>query len=124
MAKLRNTSDMPTYAVLPMGSRRARICPRTGRGPIHDCPWRRDRSERRLGPNTDFANGPPRLWACGRVATIPEIRVPRRRWGIGVLLGSGILVSFLDRINLSIAAPQLQKALNIGPAGLGVLLSA
>ena len=51
-------------------------------------------------------------------------RIPRRRWGIGVLLGSGILVSFLDRINLSIAAPQLQKALDIGPAGLGVLLSA
>jgi MFS family permease len=43
---------------------------------------------------------------------------------MGVLLGSGILVSFLDRINLSIAAPQLQKALNIGPDGLGVLLSA
>jgi ACS family D-galactonate transporter-like MFS transporter len=43
---------------------------------------------------------------------------------MGVLLGSGILVSFLDRINLSIAGPQLQKALNIGPDGLGYLLSA
>jgi MFS transporter, ACS family, D-galactonate transporter len=43
---------------------------------------------------------------------------------MGVLLGSGILVSFLDRINLSIAGPQLQKSLNIGPDGLGYLLSA
>lgn len=43
---------------------------------------------------------------------------------MGVLLGSGILVSFLDRINLSIAGPQLEKALNIGPDGLGFLLSA
>ena len=41
-----------------------------------------------------------------------------------MLLGSGILVSFLDRINLSIAGPQLEKALNIGPDGLGFLLSA
>jgi ACS family D-galactonate transporter-like MFS transporter len=58
------------------------------------------------------------------VPTPPATRIPRRRWGIGVLLGSGVLVSFLDRINLSVAAPQLQKALNIGPDRLGVLLSA
>jgi MFS transporter, ACS family, D-galactonate transporter len=43
---------------------------------------------------------------------------------MGFLLGSGILVSFLDRINLSIAAPQLQKELHIGADDLGVLLSA
>jgi MFS transporter, ACS family, D-galactonate transporter len=43
---------------------------------------------------------------------------------MGVLLGSGILVSFLDRINLSIAGPQLEKALDIGPDGLGYLLGA
>ncbi len=50
--------------------------------------------------------------------------IPRRRWGIGVLLGSGILVSFLDRINLSVAGPQLQKELRLGPAELGFLFSA
>jgi len=54
----------------------------------------------------------------------PEHPIPRRRWGIGVLLGSGILVSFLDRINLSVAAPQLQKVFDLGPAEIGVLLSA
>jgi MFS family permease len=47
-----------------------------------------------------------------------------RRWGIGFLLGSGVLVSFLDRINLSVAAPQLQKELGLGPVELGVLFSA
>jgi ACS family D-galactonate transporter-like MFS transporter len=46
--------------------------------------------------------------------------VPRHRWWIGVLLGSGILVNYFDRINLSIAAPQLQHefALNAGEMGL------
>ncbi len=53
-----------------------------------------------------------------------ETPVPRRRWGIGLLLGSGILVSFLDRINLSVAAPQLQRVFDLGPADLGFLLSA
>ena len=59
-----------------------------------------------------------------RMPTVSEQPIPRRRWGMGVLLGSGILVSFLDRINLSVAAPQLQKALGIGPAELGLLFSA
>jgi MFS family permease len=42
---------------------------------------------------------------------------------MGILLGSGILISFLDRINLSVAAPQLQKALDLGPAELGLLFT-
>jgi MFS family permease len=40
---------------------------------------------------------------------------------MGLLLGSGILVSFLDRINLSVAAPQLQREFNLGPQDLGIL---
>jgi MFS family permease len=54
----------------------------------------------------------------------PDKPIPRRRWGIGILLGSGVLVSFLDRINLSVAAPQLQKALDLGPRELGYLFAA
>ena len=49
---------------------------------------------------------------------------PRRRWGIGVLLGSGILVNYFDRINLSIAAPSLQHAFALTPVQLGWLFSA
>jgi MFS family permease len=41
-----------------------------------------------------------------------------------VLLGSGVLVSFLDRINLSVAAPQLQQDFGLGPVELGFLFSA
>jgi MFS family permease len=54
----------------------------------------------------------------------PTDPIPRRRWAIGALLGSGILISFLDRINLSVAGPQLQHDLGLTPSQLGVLFSA
>jgi MFS transporter, ACS family, D-galactonate transporter len=56
--------------------------------------------------------------------TVPDHPVPQRRWGVAVLLGGGVLVSFLDRINLSVAAPQLQRELHLDPAELGYLFSA
>jgi hypothetical protein len=31
--------------------------------------------------------------------------IPRRRWGIGALLGAGVLINYIDRIGLSVAAP-------------------
>lgn len=43
---------------------------------------------------------------------------------MSVVLGSGIFVSFLDRINLSVAAPQLQRVFDLGPANLGFLFAA
>ncbi len=46
------------------------------------------------------------------------------RWGIGVLLGIGILINYFDRINLSIAAPALSKEFSLGPAQLGLLFGA
>ncbi len=54
----------------------------------------------------------------------PEIAVPRHRWWIGILLGSGILVNYFDRINLSIAGPELQKTFGLTPTELGWLFSA
>lgn len=53
----------------------------------------------------------------------PSAQVPRRRWAVGVLLGSGVLVSFLDRVSLSAAAPQLTRELELDPAQLGILFS-
>ena len=46
-------------------------------------------------------------------------RIPGRRWIIGVLLGAGVLVNYIDRINLAVAAPQLQKEFNLSPEELG-----
>lgn len=50
--------------------------------------------------------------------------VPKRRWGIGVLLGVGVLINYFDRINLSVAAPQLKEAFNLSPTEMGLLFSA
>ncbi len=52
------------------------------------------------------------------------LKIGNRRWGIGVLLAVGVLVNYLDRISISVAAPQLQKELNLSSEQIGVLLSA
>lgn len=51
-------------------------------------------------------------------------RVPHRRWTIGVLLGAGVLVNYIDRISLSVAAPQLQREFDLSPEAVGFLFSA
>ena len=51
-------------------------------------------------------------------------KVGRRRWTIGVLLGVGILINYFDRVNISVAAPQLQQEFHLTPTDLGLLFSA
>jgi len=51
-------------------------------------------------------------------------RVPRRRWGIAVLLGFGILVSYFDRVNLSVSKDALYGAFGISAVTFGFLSSA
>jgi ACS family D-galactonate transporter-like MFS transporter len=51
-------------------------------------------------------------------------RIPRRRWGIGALLGMGVLINYIDRIGLSVAAPQIKEMFNLTPVELGLLFSA
>jgi ACS family D-galactonate transporter-like MFS transporter len=50
--------------------------------------------------------------------------VPRRRWGIGALLGVGVLINYIDRIGLSVAAPQIKDIFQLTPVELGLLFSA
>lgn len=56
-----------------------------------------------------------------KVASSP--RVPRLRWSIGVLLGVGVLINYFDRINLSVAAPQLKHDFGLTDGELGWLFS-
>jgi len=49
--------------------------------------------------------------------------IGQRRWGIGLLLGAGVLVNYFDRINLSVAAPQLTSEFGLTPTDLGLLFS-
>ena len=51
-------------------------------------------------------------------------KVPNRRWRIGGLLGIGVLVNYLDRLSLSVAAPQISHDLNLSPEQVGIFLSA
>jgi MFS family permease len=39
-------------------------------------------------------------------------------------LGAGVLVNYIDRISLSVAAPQFQHEFNLSPQAIGLLLSA
>jgi len=50
--------------------------------------------------------------------------IPRRRWGIALLLGVGVLVNYFDRVNVSVAQHQLHEAFGISTFTFGFLLSA
>src|SRR4051812_47347874 len=62
-----------------------------------------------------------RTGAGDRMTTIA---IPRLRWKIGALLGTGVLINYFDRISLSVAGPQLQKTLGLSATKLGLLFSA
>ena len=49
--------------------------------------------------------------------------IPHRRWWIGLLLGSGILVNYFDRITLSVAAPELQREFALDATQMGLIFS-
>src|SRR5271168_719811 len=51
-------------------------------------------------------------------------RVPRRRWRIAFLLALGVLVSFFDRINLSVSREALNISFGMSLIAFGYLSSA
>jgi len=55
---------------------------------------------------------------------VSTVMIPKRRWGIGVLLGAGVLVNYIDRLNLSVAMPQLQDEFHLDVVDIGWLLGA
>src|SRR5262245_53354939 len=60
------------------------------------------------------------------MATVPtRVRkgLTKAEWGLLVLLLISIFINYADRGNLSIAAPILEKELNLTPSSLGFLLS-
>ncbi len=54
----------------------------------------------------------------------PLLKIPRRRWGIALLLGFGVLVNYFDRVNLSVSRDALQDAFGISVVMFGYLSSA
>src|ERR1700751_2772370 len=96
--------------------------------------YRRQTGRHRAGPRAP-ARGPPPSSQPPRASRHDErvrrpmtaipaaIRIPRVRWGIGVLLGAGVLINYFDRINLSVGAPQLQQEFGLTDGELGWLFS-
>jgi ACS family D-galactonate transporter-like MFS transporter len=58
------------------------------------------------------------------MATTINKGVGKRRWTIGALLGAGVLINYIDRIGLSVAAPQIKDMFHLTPVELGLLFSA
>ena len=54
----------------------------------------------------------------------PPLKIPRRRWGIALLLGFGVLVNYFDRVNLSVSRDALQDAFGMSAVMFGYLSSA
>lgn len=53
-----------------------------------------------------------------------RLEIPRRRWGIALLLGLGVLVNYFDRVNLSVSRDALQDAFGMSAVMFGYLSSA
>jgi MFS transporter, ACS family, D-galactonate transporter len=53
-----------------------------------------------------------------------SLPIPRRRWGIALLLGIGVLVNYLDRVNLSVARDALHSDFGISAVAFGYISSA
>jgi len=51
-------------------------------------------------------------------------KVPRRRWGIALLLGFGVLVNYFDRVNLSVSRDALEASFGMSAVMFGYLSSA
>ena len=58
------------------------------------------------------------------IGTSQRRYIPRRRWGIALLLGFGVLVNYFDRVNLSVSQDALHNAFGISTVMFGYLLSA
>jgi ACS family D-galactonate transporter-like MFS transporter len=52
------------------------------------------------------------------------VAVPRRRWAIALLLSLGVLVNYLDRVNISVSGDALRDSFGISTVMFGYLLGA
>jgi len=51
-----------------------------------------------------------------------KTRVGSVRWGIAILLGIGVVINYLDRVNISVAAQPLLSEYHLSNAALGFIL--
>lgn len=53
-----------------------------------------------------------------------DVRMTRREWAVVLLLVLSAIINYVDRSNLSIAAPDIQRQFTLSPIQIGTLLSA
>jgi MFS transporter, ACS family, D-galactonate transporter len=51
-------------------------------------------------------------------------RIGNVRWGIARLLGTGIVINYLDRVNISVATQPLEHEFHLSAGEMGIILSA
>lgn len=57
-------------------------------------------------------------------ASRPSSGIGRARWSIAGVLGVGMFVNYIDRVNLSIAAPEIMRDFDISASQMGMVSSA
>ena len=57
------------------------------------------------------------------MVTLPK-KLPARRWGMVALCFAATAINYLDRANLSLAVPYIQRDFGLNPAQMGLVLSA
>src|SRR5258708_5813089 len=62
--------------------------------------------------------------STGQARTAVAAKATKKRFVVGFLLFLGIAVNYMDRSNLSLAAPLLGRDLNLSPVQLGLIFSA
>ena len=50
-------------------------------------------------------------------------RIGYLRWGIAILLGVGIVINYLDRVNISVATSPLEHDFHLTAGQMGIILS-
>ncbi len=50
-------------------------------------------------------------------------RIGNLRWAIAILLGIGIVINYLDRVNISVATKPLEQEFHLSAGEMGIILS-
>jgi MFS transporter, ACS family, D-galactonate transporter len=50
-------------------------------------------------------------------------RIGHLRWVIAILLGVGIVINYLDRVNISVATKPLEQSFHLSAGEMGIVLS-
>src|SRR5260221_9715289 len=56
-------------------------------------------------------------------ASLQNSRLTRAQWGVLILMVVSVFINYIDRSNLSVAAPDVRAELHMSPSQLGSLLS-